>query len=91
MTTDCFVQRGWTEGRPGKGRKALRVRIDGISRGSLRCRVPQGRDCGVNYLSFGRVMDELPYGKVGSTPYRGHYETELAASVTELHHFRGCS
>ena len=36
-------------------------------------------------------MDELPYGKVGSTPYRGHYGTELAASVTELHHFRGCS
>ena len=68
MTTDCFVQRGWTEGRPRKGRKALRVRNDGISRGSLRCKVPQRRGCEVNYLAFGLVMYELPYGKVGSRP-----------------------
>jgi hypothetical protein len=50
---------------------------------------------GVDYLTFGRVMDELPYRKDGSRLYRGPHgtETKRPASVTELelYHSRGCS
>ena len=50
---------------------------------------------GVDYLTFGRVMDELPYRNDGSRLYRGPHgtETKRPASVTEieLYHSRGCS
>ena len=50
---------------------------------------------GVDYLTFGRVMDELPYRNDGSRLYRGPHgtETKQPASVTELelYHSRECS